>query len=79
MQKTIDNQNKTAFMSKKKQLGKKLRAIRLKQGHKAGTIERVTNRKLRCDQIKSIETGEDNYTIDTLINYTDFLGLNIEV
>lgn len=67
-------------MTRKKTIGKKLKTIRISQGHKAGSIERLTQRKLRNDQIKAMEKGEANYTIDSLLNYADFLGLqNFEI
>jgi len=60
----------------RKQLGAKLAEIRTSKGLTMYRVERAG--KLEFAQVKSVESGERNYTIDILLKYLDGIGETIE-
>lgn len=64
------------YLSTKSEIGYKLKSVR---EFKAITRYKMReNYNLRYEQIKTIDEGSHNYTIESLISYADSLGLKIE-
>lgn len=61
----------------KKQIGTQIESLRKKQ--KISRYKVVKDTGLPFSVIKSIDEAKSNYTIDTLIKYTDSINLKIEI
>ena len=58
----------------RKKLGARLRALREKKGATVYLITKAGN--IRYDQVRAIESGNRNYTIDALLGY--LIGLDLK-
>lgn len=67
--------NKKTLEPHRKKIGAELFKLREKKGVSMYAIEKGTG--VRFEQIKNIEEGSANYTINSLLAYTAFLGYDL--